>query len=133
MDFIQFKEKDLFEWLKQNHFDSLVRSRNKFARWDCYDINSRSRIELKCRRKHWQTILIEKIKYDALIKKANDNLDIPLFIVSTPEGVFCWNLFEIKPKWEVNSRNPASTYWGDNRRVTKEVSYIDINESIKLS
>ena len=66
------------------------------------------------------------------MKKANDNLDTPLFIVSTPRGIFCWNLRHTTFNWEVNSRNPKSTMFGGNERVTKEVAYIDIKEATNL-
>ena len=57
-----WKEKDLFEWLSQNHYKTLVNSKNPISRWDCYDIETQNRIELKCRRKHYDTLILEKSK-----------------------------------------------------------------------
>ena len=39
-----YKEKDLFEWLNQNHYNTLVNSKNPISRWDCYDIETRNKI-----------------------------------------------------------------------------------------
>ena len=66
-----WKEKDLFEWLSNNHYKTLVNSKNPISRWDCYDIETQSRIELKCRRKHYSTLILEKKKFDALILESN--------------------------------------------------------------
>ena len=90
--FGNINEKQLFQFLKDNFYPGLVQSKKKFSRWDCYDVYGFNRIELKCRKKHYDTILIERIKYDAMIKTCDEHLDTPLFIASTPKGVFCWNL-----------------------------------------
>ena len=126
------KEKELFTYLKENHYPDLVKSRNQFSRWDCYETSKGYRIELKCRRTHYDTLLLEKKKYDAIIQKCEDNLDIPLYICSTPKGVYQFNLFMIEPDWEVNNKNPATTDFTNNRRVEKEVTYLDINQAFKL-
>lgn len=125
-------EKELFDLLKETIYPSLVRSKNKFTRWDCYDINGFNRIELKCRKRHYNDLVIEKGKYDALIKKCIDNLDTPLFIVSTPKGIYCWNLFRENLTWEVSNKYPKNTAWGGSERVTKEVSHLEIKNAIIL-
>jgi len=102
------------------------------SRWDCYSPKVRHRIELKCRKKHYDTLLIEKKKFDAIIKICEDNLDIPMYICSTPSGVFIFNLFWIEPDWEINRRNPATTTFANGCRVEKEVAYLSIKEATIL-
>jgi hypothetical protein len=127
-----WKEKDLFEWLKQNKYFTLVKAKNPMSRWDCYDIDTKHRLELKCRKKHYDTMLLEKKKYDALIAESEKHLDIPLYVNSTPEGIYLWSLYLIKPKWEINYLNPATTQFGNRNRIPKEVTYLCIKDAIKL-
>jgi hypothetical protein len=126
-----WKEKDLFEWLSQNHYKTLVNSKNPISRWDCYDIETQNRIELKCRRKHYNTLILEKSKYDAIIKESDKNFDIPIYINSTPEGVYLFNLNNIDIKWFIKSL-PATTEFKKRMWVKKEIAELDINKAIKL-
>ena len=127
-----WQENDLFEWLKQNVYPDLVKSKNPLSRWDCYSPNAGHRIELKCRKKHYNTLLLEKKKYDAMILECEKHLDIPIYINSTPDGIFSFNLNKIYPTFEVNNKNPATTQFYNNNRVEKEVTYLEINEALKL-
>ena len=126
-----WKEKDLFEWLSINHYKSLVNSKNPISRWDCYDIETQNRIELKCRRKHYNTLILEKGKYQALIKESSKNLDIPIYINSTPEGIYLFNLNKIDIKWFTKSL-PATTEFKKLIWVKKEITELEITKGIKL-
>ena len=126
-----WKEKDLFEWLSNNHYKTLVNSKNPISRWDCYDIETQNRIELKCRRKHYSTLILEKSKYDAMILESNKNLDIPIYINSTPEGVYLFNLNEIDIKWFTKSL-PATTEFKKRIWVKKEITELEVIKAIKL-
>tara|TARA_R110002020_G_C15817237_1_gene732794 strand:+ start:102 stop:497 length:396 start_codon:yes stop_codon:yes gene_type:complete len=127
-----WKEADLFEWLKSEYLPDLVMSNNQFSKWDCYSPEFRMRIELKCRRTHYATLLIEKPKFDAVVGKATRHNDIPMYINSTPKGVFAFNLFEVNPVWEINSKNPATTYWANKTKVQKECAYLKLSEAKKI-
>jgi hypothetical protein len=126
-----WKEKDLFEWLSTNHYKTLVNSKNPISRWDCYDIKTQSRIELKCRKKHYNTLLLEKPKYDALIKESNKHFDVPIYINSTPEGIYLFNLNKIDLKWFEKSL-PATSEFKNRRWIKKQVTEINIKQAIKL-
>jgi len=126
------KEDELFDYLRSTKYPDLVKARKQMSRWDCYSPDSSHRIELKCRTKHYETLLIEKKKFDSMLEICRRHFDIPIYICSTPMGVFSFNLLGVSPEWEVNSRNP-STSWFDNRsRVEKEVAYLNINDAIIL-
>ena len=101
-----WKEADLFDWLKENVYLDLVKAKNQMSRWDCYSPSKGHRIELKCRKKHYDTLLLEKKKYDAMVLEANKHLDTPVYINSTPEGIYSFNLYFIKKDWETNFLNP---------------------------
>jgi len=128
---IKWKEKDLFEWLNNNHYKTLVNSKNPISRWDCYDIETQQRIELKCRRKHYDTLILEKSKYDALIKESEKNLDVPIYINSTPEGIYLFNLYNVEVKWFTKSL-PATTEFKKRIWVKKEITELEISKAIKL-
>lgn len=126
-----YKEKDLFEWLNQNHYNTLVNSRNPISRWDCYDIETRNRIELKCRRTHYNTLLLEKSKYDALVSESNKHLDIPIYINSTPNGIYLFNLLDVELNWFIKSL-PATTEFEKRMWIKKEITELKIEQAIKL-
>lgn len=118
-------EKELFEFLKGLD-DSLVMMKQKYSRHDCVSEKHKSVIELKCRKKHYDTMLIEKKKYDALVAKAEALGYTPYYINSTPEGIYSWNLNDIEINWKIENKHPATTSFGNRMRVEKEVGYLDI-------
>ena len=126
-----WREKDLFEWLSENYYKTLVNSKNPISSWDCYDIETQNRIELKCRRKHYSTLILEKSKYEALIKESAKNLDIPIYINSTPEGIYLFNLNKIDSKWFTKSL-PATTEFKKRIWVKKEITELEVIKAIKL-
>jgi len=119
------KEQDLFEYLVNNYYPDLVKAKKKMSRWDCYSPETSHRIELKCRATHYDTLILEKKKYDAMLLKCNDNLDIPIYINSTPEGVYKFNLFEIKPNWEVKYLKKTTTFTNNNQ-IAKEIAMLPV-------
>lgn len=121
-------ESSLFYWLSVNHYESLVKSKNPVSRWDCYDINSKERIELKCRKKHYSTLILEKPKYLALLKEAQKHNDTPIYINSTPEGIYKFNLLEIKPIW-IKKRLPKTTQFQSRQYIEKELTLLNIKNS----
>lgn len=126
-----WKETDLFNWLKENVYPDLVKAKNPMSKWDCYSPDSGHRLELKCRRKHYDTLLIEKKKYDSMVDKCNKHLDTPMYFNSTPNGIYSFNLNLIQPNWEINNKNPATTYFRNTEKVSKEVAYLEISKAKK--
>ncbi len=126
-----WNEEQLFDWLKEYVYFDLVKAKNQMSRWDCYSPKFKHRIELKCRRKHYDSLLLEKSKYDAMIFEAGKHLDIPMYINSTPEGIYSFDLLEIEPEWIFKSLR-ATTQFANNKSVLKKVAFLDIEEGIKL-
>ena len=62
-----WNEQDLFDYLKFNCYPDLVMSKKQMSRWDCYSPKYKYRIELKCRKTHYDSLMLEKTKYDAMI------------------------------------------------------------------
>ena len=63
------QEGELFDWLQENIYFDLLKSKNQMSRWDCYSPSTGHRIELKCRKTHYDTLLLEKKKYDAMLEQ----------------------------------------------------------------
>lgn len=122
------KEEDLFNYLVGCCYPDLVKSRSQFSKWDCYSPEQEHRIELKCRSVHYNTLILERKKYDALIGKSYDNFDVPIYINSTPEGVYRFNLLKIEPIWEVKYLKKTTTF-SDNNRIPKEIAMLNVKDA----
>lgn len=126
-----WNEEQLFNWLKEFVYFDLVKAKNQMSRWDCYSPKFKHRIELKCRRKHYPTLLIEKSKYDAMIFESGKHMDVPMYINSTPEGIYSFDLHQIEPEWIFKSLR-ATTQFANNKNIVKKVAFLDIEEALKL-
>jgi len=122
------KEQELFEYLVSCCYPDLVKAKSQMSRWDCYSPKTYHRIELKCRSVHYDTLLIEKKKYDAMIAKCDDNLDIPMYVNSTPSGVYRFNLYIVNPVWEIQYHN-TTTEFKNNKKIPKEIALLDVSEA----
>ena len=126
-----WKEESLFEWLEDNIYPDLLKSRNQMSRWDCYAPISKHRIELKCRRTHYDTLLLERKKYEAMIAEAAKHSDTPIYINSTPKGIYSFDLNAISPKWEEKTLK-SNTDFCKSEWVKKEVCFLKIEDGISL-
>jgi len=122
------KEKELFKHLVDCCYADLVMARSKMSRWDCYSPDTYHRIELKCRATHYDELIIEKKKYDAMIENCNDNLDIPFYINSTPLGIYRWNLYLVKPEWKIQYLR-KTTEFSNSNRIPKEIAMLNIKDA----
>ena len=126
------KEQELFDFLKSNHIPDLEPSEHPNSRHDCYSQMYEIDIELKCRTSHYDDLLIEKKKYDALIQRSVLFSTRPYYINSTPSGVWSFNLLELPtPIWE-ERRMPKTTFFGDSQNIMKSVGYINISQGMRL-
>ena len=126
------EEKDLFNFLK-NYLPDLTKSSKKFSKWDCYSPKARYRIELKCRRTHYDELVIEKAKYDALIANSQPYQDTPIYICSTPKGIWVFHLDKIPtPKWFLKSM-PATTDFDRSEYINKEVGMIPLIQGKQIN
>lgn len=126
-----WKEEDLFNYLKENYYPDLVKSDNPVSRWDCYSAISNHRIELKCRTAHYPDLMIEQKKYLAMLDYCKGTFEIPMYINSTPEGIFRFNLKKFRPRWQVK-RLRKTTHFSQSQRVNKKVAFLKIDRAEKL-
>ena len=126
------KEDGLFEFLKASLYPDLVHSEGIYDAYDCISKKAGHYIELKCRYTHYDTLLIEEMKYRKLITQAAERDLIPFYINSTPEGVFSFDLMDIpEPEW-VTHWMPATTEFSRSQKISKLVGYLPIEEAVRL-
>jgi hypothetical protein len=63
-----------------------------------------------------------------MIDKCKENLDIPIYINSTPKGVYRFNLYIVQPVWEIQYHN-KTTQFSNTNKIPKEVAMLDIKEA----
>ena len=129
----EINEETLFLRLKEVLIPDLERAVDEFSSFDCTSKILNAHIELKCRHTHYSTLLIEKSKYDRLMEIANTNLMAPLYINSTPEGVWAFNLLKFDNiTWTEQDNLPATTEFDNKEKVTKAVGFLPIEEGDRL-
>jgi len=99
-------ESELFEYLKRYWFD-LKMSKDQYSKHDCFSKSTKTRIELKCRKTHYNDLMLERSKY------------IHLMV----------NLRKLKPKWIIDNRMPKTTDFENTNKVEKEYCLISIDNS----
>ena len=88
-----------------------------------------SYIELKCRRTHYPTLLIEKKKWDYLAEIRARTGAKTLYINSTPQGIYQWDLGAITPpQWRLMAM-PDKTDFAGSKTIEKLVGFLDIRHS----
>jgi len=119
---IEMTEEILFNKLKSIIPDLQTTSQMSYR--DGYSPKYNLSIELKCRKIHYQLLLIEKIKWDKLITHSNVR-----YINSTPIGIYSFNLKDISiPKW-FDKLLPAQTEFNNKEKINKIVGLLNINEA----
>ena len=119
-------EEKLFQLVKSVLPD--LEKRTPLSYRDGYSPKYDLTIELKCRHKHYDNLLIEKMKYDKLIQHKR-----VLYINSTPIGIFAFDLIKLpEPLW-VFMDMPKQTEFEDTYNIKKLVGYLSIYQAQDLS
>lgn len=125
------KEKELFKFLKTNYLPDLTMSEEAFSHWDCFSAQHAFEIELKCRLTHYDELLIEKIKYDALMARAAKYQTNPIYINSTPKGIWVFRIAGIQMQWQIK-KLPATTEFNRRNWIDKEIAFIHTNQGKQI-
>ena len=125
-------ESILSNYLKENYFPDLERSTGRYDKWDCYSPSTKTRIELKCRRKHYPNLILEKIKYVDMVKRYVEEDEKPIYINSTPNGIYAFDLRNIKPNWITDKRLPHETNFERITPIEKTYTLLNIEEGKKI-
>lgn len=117
-----------------NKFEkAFVLMMNTFSGWDlewvgdqnlCYDAKGKTPkgydcvIELKFRKKYYETKMLEKKKLDALMELPKDVVKI--YFISDPKGNYWYWLDKLKELNIINKNCPQTSYWS-KQKIQKEV------------
>jgi hypothetical protein len=122
---IYLREVELFEALKSVYPDLTPLSATDRADGITHD----AYIEMKCRRTHYPTLLIEKKKWDYLAEIRARTGARTLYINSTPQGVYEFDLGAInEPEWQLKAL-PDKTDFANSGKVEKLCGFLDIRHS----
>ena len=125
-------EELLFTFLREGLYPDLIKSEGIYDAYDCISRQAGHYIELKCRAAHYDTLLIEEMKYRKLITQAAERDLVPYYINSTPLGIYSFDLMDLpEPVWYVQYL-PATTEFEKIGKVDKLVGYLPIEEAVQL-
>lgn len=118
-------EQSLFELLKEKLLPDLQQT-DQFHFSDCFSKEKDLIVELKCRRFHYETLMIEQSKYIKLMSASYWEVR---YINSTPIGIYSFDLRMIEePSWIMKDCK-KTTDFEDNTYVPKLVGMLDIKEA----
>ena len=124
-------EQELFNYIKGRYLEDLVKSDDPYEYHDCTSTLYRLHIELKCRHKHYEDLIIEKDKYEALVQQAERLGFTPFYVNATPKGIYAFNLRKITVKW-ITKKLPAQTDFEDQGLVDKTVALLPVGQAVQL-
>lgn len=126
------KEIELFNILKATDYPDLMKAASQYSTFDCVSLSANSYIELKCRNAHYSELLIEKSKYDRLMRISAATGKIAMYINSTPRGIYSWDLSSIAIEWSERAGLPVSTEFANREKITKTVGYLKVSDAVEL-
>ena len=122
---IYLREAELFEALKAEYPDLTPLSATDRAD----GITHNAYIEIKCRRTHYDQLMIERHKWDYLADIRARTGARTLYISSTPKGIYEWDLGAINaPEW-VFKWLPDKTDFAGAKKIEKWVGFLDTRTS----
>ena len=124
-------EQELFNYIKGRYLEDLGKSEHPYEYHDCTSTLYRLHIELKCRHKHYDDLIIEKDKYEALVGEAERLGFTPFYVNATPKGIYAFNLRKITVKW-TTKKLPAQTEFKDQGLVNKTVALLPVGQAVQL-
>ena len=131
------KEKDVIEMLNVGHYNFEAMD-NKFSRYDAFDPELGIMLEIKCRNKHYDDTMLEKMKYDWNKEFAAENGFEFFYAVTMPtDGGHHLYLFDpINMETEDNydfkwhtKKLPEKTTFSGSKWIDKEVGYLHIDDA----
>jgi hypothetical protein len=118
-------EQTLFQLIKDKLIPDLQQT-DQFHFSDCFSKEKDLIVELKCRRFHYETLIIEQSKYIKLMSASYWEVR---YINSTPIGIYSFDLRMIEePTW-ITKDCKKTTDFENNTYVPKLVGMLDIKEA----
>ena len=131
-------EEKLIDLLNSGNDYNFVAMDDKFSRYDAFDTENGIMLEIKCRSKHYDDTLLEKIKYDWNKQYAEKNDLEFMYAVSMPfkggHNIYLFDPLIMEEenydfKWHTK-KLPAKTHFASKEWIDKEVGYLNIEEAL---
>lgn len=124
-------EQDLYVYLLKDIVD-LEKASDRFSVYDFYSISKQALFEVKVRKTHYDKLLIERDKYEAVLSKSYEFGYTAYYICATPTGVYVFDLSVIdEPAWSTRYM-PTTTEFSNREKKIKNVGYIDVCDALKI-
>lgn len=95
-------------------------------------MSERAIFELKCRRTHYDDLMIEQHKWKHLVEISLLRGFRAFYISSTPMGIYMWELDALKPpQWQLKTLSNRTDFPGA-KITTRPVGFLHINDSEDL-
>ena len=118
---LRLNEHMLFNLIKSNMVKDLEKT-DEFNTKDAFSKILNMIFEFKCRSVHYDTLMIDKEKYDSLMKYPKVR-----FIVSTPKGIYSFNIKKLDLVFEEKLLRSSTMYHREIEVVKKKVAFMPIN------
>lgn len=125
-------EGQLFAFIQANILPDLIASPHQYSRWDCVSPATNSYFELKCRRTHYDELILEQAKYDSMMTVGQELGLSPWYVCSTPKKIYFFDLINLNPEW-FEMDLPATTDFERNQKIAKTVTLIHTKEAFSIS
>lgn len=125
-----FTEKTLFNYLKENFIQDLfdLNTINPYGSIDAYSKKYRTRIELKSRKTYYPTLMIEKDKYDELMKFKSCRY-INSYHCNNDNKIISFDLHKIEePGWQIKMLPAKTETPFKTKLVPKTVGYLRLDQ-----
>jgi len=95
-------------------------------------MTQRAIFELKCRRTHYDDLMIEQSKWKNLVEIGLLRAFRAFYISSTPLGIYCWELDALKPpQWQIKAL-PNKTDFAGSKVTERPVGFLHIDDAWDL-
>jgi hypothetical protein len=122
MELYALNEEELFNYLKDNFYPDMIRDATIYASNELQVIAG-----LKCKTTHYDELMIDKSVYDTLKKEASWTGYTPVYICSTPDGIYEFNLEILSLVWR------EKMWESSGRGLYKLVALLPIKNAKNLS
>lgn len=123
---LNLDEDKLFRLFKRKYID-IIRL-DEYSAVDFFIPSNGVYLEVKCRNKHYDTLFLEKIKYDKLIE-----YEKCYYICSTPDGIWGWNIKKLNNIIFKERKMNKSTHYMNRYNVKKLVAELDIKDGVNIT
>lgn len=120
------REQDLFNVVKRYLAPDLRKTSDQYDTIDAVTEQWHAHVEFKCRATHYPDLLLEEKKYNAMMARYKSTGYDPVYVCSTPQGIYSFRLLALPPLTWQTTMNPRTTEFGAQTKIPKRVAYLPV-------